>query len=137
MVRDTTITMPRSLHTKLKQIADSRDSSMNIMVNTALAHWLARKRCTTAWVNGIVNAGVGAVSQPAGPLCRRREAAAVRRPQRMGRRRRVQTFFPGGVSPRARPGETGVLDGSQAKNNAFDAATREKPYRGCRDARNI
>ena len=43
MVRDTTITMPRVLHKKLKKIADDRDSSMNILVNTALAHWLARK----------------------------------------------------------------------------------------------
>src|SRR5215469_9221960 len=43
MVRDTTITMPRSLHKKLKKIADSRDSSMNIAVNTALAHWLSKK----------------------------------------------------------------------------------------------
>jgi len=43
MVRDTTITMPRMLHKKLKKIADDRDSSMNILVNTALAHWLAKK----------------------------------------------------------------------------------------------
>ena len=43
MVRDTTITMPRVLHKKLKKIADDRDSSMNILVNTALAHWLAKK----------------------------------------------------------------------------------------------
>jgi hypothetical protein len=43
MVRDTTISMPRILHKKLKKIADDRDSSMNILVNTALAHWLAKK----------------------------------------------------------------------------------------------
>lgn len=43
MVRDTTISMPRLLHKKLKKIADDRDSSMNILVNTALAHWLAKK----------------------------------------------------------------------------------------------
>lgn len=43
MVRDTTISMPRLLHKKLKKIADERDSSMNILVNTALAHWLAKK----------------------------------------------------------------------------------------------
>jgi hypothetical protein len=43
MVRDTTITMPRALHKKLRKIADDRDSSMNILVNTALAHWLAQK----------------------------------------------------------------------------------------------
>jgi|tagenome__1003787_1003787.scaffolds.fasta_scaffold20775280_2 hypothetical protein len=42
-VRDTTITLPRALHKKLKKIADERDSSMNILVNTALAHWLAKK----------------------------------------------------------------------------------------------
>ena len=35
MVRDTTITMPRLLHKRLKMIADDRDSSMNILVNTA------------------------------------------------------------------------------------------------------
>ncbi len=43
MVRDSTITMPRLLHKRLKKIADDRDSSMNILVNTALAHWLAKK----------------------------------------------------------------------------------------------
>jgi hypothetical protein len=43
MVRDTTITMPRLLHRKLRKIADDRGSSMNIVVNTALAHWLARR----------------------------------------------------------------------------------------------
>ena len=43
MVRDTTISMPRLLHKKLKKIADERNSSMNILVNTALAHWLAGK----------------------------------------------------------------------------------------------
>ena len=43
MVRDTTITIPRTLHKKLKKIADERDSSMNIIANTALAHWLAKK----------------------------------------------------------------------------------------------
>ena len=43
MVRDTTITMPRSLHAELRKLANSRDSSMNILVNTALAHWLAKK----------------------------------------------------------------------------------------------
>ena len=43
MVRDTTITMPRMLHKKLKNIADDRDCSLNILVNTALAHWLAQK----------------------------------------------------------------------------------------------
>ena len=43
MVRDTTITMSRQLHKRLKNIADDRDTSMNILVNTALAHWLASK----------------------------------------------------------------------------------------------
>lgn len=43
MVRDTTISMPRKLHKKLKGIAKERDISMNILVNTALAHWLAKK----------------------------------------------------------------------------------------------
>jgi Na+/phosphate symporter len=43
MVRDTTISMTRSLHKKLKKIADDRNTSMNILVNTALAHWLAKK----------------------------------------------------------------------------------------------
>jgi hypothetical protein len=43
MVRDTTITMSRQLHKRLKNIADDRATSMNILVNTALAHWLASK----------------------------------------------------------------------------------------------
>ena len=43
MVRDTTITLPRALHKKLREIARERRSSMNILVNTALAHWLASK----------------------------------------------------------------------------------------------
>lgn len=43
MVRDTTITIPKTLHKKLKKLADDRDSSMNVLVNTALAHWLAGK----------------------------------------------------------------------------------------------
>ncbi len=43
MVRDTTITIPRTLHKKLKKLADERNSSMNVLVNTALAHWLAAK----------------------------------------------------------------------------------------------
>jgi len=43
MVRDTTITIPRSLHKKLKKIANDRGTSMNILVNTGLAHWLAQK----------------------------------------------------------------------------------------------
>jgi hypothetical protein len=43
MVRDTTVSMPRKLHKKLKEIAENRNTSMNILVNTALAHWLAKK----------------------------------------------------------------------------------------------
>ena len=43
MVRDTTITIPRALHKKLKKISTDRGTSMNILVNTALAHWLAKK----------------------------------------------------------------------------------------------
>jgi hypothetical protein len=43
MVRDTTVSMPLALHRKLKKLADERDTSMNIIVNTALAHWLAKK----------------------------------------------------------------------------------------------
>ena len=43
MVADTTISMPFTLHQKLKQIAEKRRTSMNVVVNTALAHWLAGK----------------------------------------------------------------------------------------------
>jgi|SRR3954452_12697911 len=41
MVRDTTISMPVKLHDQIKKLAGRRRTSMNIMVNTALAHWLA------------------------------------------------------------------------------------------------
>lgn len=43
MVADTTISMPRELHDRLKKIAAQRRASMNIVVNTALAHWLSGK----------------------------------------------------------------------------------------------
>ena len=43
MVRDTTISVPPALHERLKTIADDRETSMNVLVNTALAHWLAKK----------------------------------------------------------------------------------------------
>ncbi|WP_031498093.1 hypothetical protein [Bryobacter aggregatus] len=43
MVRDTTISLPRPLHKKIKKIAEDRGSSMNIIVNTGLAYWLASK----------------------------------------------------------------------------------------------
>jgi hypothetical protein len=41
MVPDTTISLPRSLHKKLRAISKERSASMNILVSTALAHWLA------------------------------------------------------------------------------------------------
>lgn len=43
MVRDTTISLPRPLHKRLKKIAEDRGTSMNILVNTGLAYWLAKK----------------------------------------------------------------------------------------------
>jgi hypothetical protein len=43
MVRDTTITLPKTLHRKIKKVAEDRGKSMNIMVSSALAHWLAKK----------------------------------------------------------------------------------------------
>ena len=49
MVRDTTITLPRSLHKKLKKISTDRGTSMNIVVNTGLAHWLAQKGALKLW----------------------------------------------------------------------------------------
>ncbi len=38
MVRDTTVSMPRKLHKKLRELAEDRETSMNLLVNTALAH---------------------------------------------------------------------------------------------------
>jgi hypothetical protein len=43
MVADTTISMPCGLRDRLRRIARDRHTSMNILVNTALAHWLAKK----------------------------------------------------------------------------------------------
>lgn len=43
MVRDTTITLPKVLHQKVKAVGEARGKSMNIMVSSALAHWLAKK----------------------------------------------------------------------------------------------
>jgi hypothetical protein len=43
MVRDTTITLPKALHKKVKKVAQDRATSMNIMVSTGLAHWLNKK----------------------------------------------------------------------------------------------
>ena len=47
MVRSTTISLPRQMHKKLKKIADDRDSSMNILVNTGLAYRLSNKGAIT------------------------------------------------------------------------------------------
>ena len=47
MVRDTTITLPKALHKKVKKVARDRGKSMNIVVSSALAHWLARKGVLT------------------------------------------------------------------------------------------
>ncbi len=47
MVRDTTISLPRPLHKKLKKVAEDRGTSMNILVNTGLAYWLAKKGSIT------------------------------------------------------------------------------------------
>jgi hypothetical protein len=41
MVPDTTISLPRGLYKKIRAIAKERSASMNILVSTALAHWLA------------------------------------------------------------------------------------------------
>ena len=40
----TTIAIPPPLHAQLRTIAKSRSASMNEMVNTAVAHWLAGKK---------------------------------------------------------------------------------------------
>jgi hypothetical protein len=40
----TTIALPPSIHERLKTPANTRWTTMNIMVNTAVAHWLAAKR---------------------------------------------------------------------------------------------
>jgi len=39
----TTIGLPIPVHSKLKFLAKSRNTSMNVLVNTAVAHWLAGK----------------------------------------------------------------------------------------------
>jgi hypothetical protein len=42
---DTTmIGLPPAIHSHLKALAKARNASMNIMVNTAIAHWLAGKK---------------------------------------------------------------------------------------------
>ncbi len=43
-LRTTTIGLPPSLHKDLKAVAKTRSVSMNVLVNTALAHWLAAKK---------------------------------------------------------------------------------------------
>ena len=43
-LRSTTIALPPDIHDRLKSLAKARSASMNIMVNTAVAHWLAAKK---------------------------------------------------------------------------------------------
>jgi hypothetical protein len=43
-LRSTTIALPPDIHDQLKALAKSRSASMNIMVNTAVAHWLAAQK---------------------------------------------------------------------------------------------
>ncbi|HYK90507.1 MAG TPA: hypothetical protein VE398_17160 [Acidobacteriota bacterium] len=43
-LRTTTVGLPPSIHESLSAVAKLRNASMNIMVNTALAHWLAGKK---------------------------------------------------------------------------------------------
>ena len=40
----TTIALPPPLHAQIKAVAKSRNASMNEIVNTAVAHWLAGKK---------------------------------------------------------------------------------------------
>ena len=40
----TTIALPPQLHSQIKAVAKSRNASMNEIVNTAVAHWLAGKK---------------------------------------------------------------------------------------------
>lgn len=40
----TTVALPPTIHDYLKTLAKTRNASMNIMVNTAVAHWLASKK---------------------------------------------------------------------------------------------
>jgi hypothetical protein len=39
----TTVALPKSIHAALKALAKTRATSMNVLVNTAVAHWLAGK----------------------------------------------------------------------------------------------
>ncbi len=43
-LRSTTVALPLEVHDHLKAVAKARSASMNIMVNTAVAHWLAAKK---------------------------------------------------------------------------------------------
>jgi hypothetical protein len=40
----TMVSLPLAAHTNLKDLAKARNTSMNVMVNTAIAHWLAGKK---------------------------------------------------------------------------------------------
>jgi hypothetical protein len=44
----TTVGLPPPLHAQLKALAKARNVSMNVLVNTALAHWLARKKTSAS-----------------------------------------------------------------------------------------
>ncbi len=39
----TTVVLPKSIHANLKAISKNRNTSMNVLVNTAVAYWLAGK----------------------------------------------------------------------------------------------
>jgi len=43
-LKTTTVALPPQLHARIKTLAKARSSSMNEMVNTAIAHWLAGKK---------------------------------------------------------------------------------------------
>jgi hypothetical protein len=42
-LRGTTVNLPPAVHKKMKLIAKKRNVSMNVLFNTAIAHWLAAK----------------------------------------------------------------------------------------------
>jgi hypothetical protein len=43
-LRSTTVALSPAIHDHLKSVAKARSASMNIIVNTAVAHWLAAKK---------------------------------------------------------------------------------------------
>jgi hypothetical protein len=43
-LRSTTVALPPVIHDHLKSLGKARSVSMNILVNTAVAHWLAAKK---------------------------------------------------------------------------------------------